>query len=48
MSVSLPDVAPAFVEIAPRIVGATAATVDTQGRPWGPGSLHPMVREWRT
>ena len=44
MSASLPETAPAFVEIAHRIVWATAATVDPQGRPWT-RVLHP-IWEW--
>ncbi|GAA0941747.1 hypothetical protein GCM10009559_37440 [Pseudonocardia zijingensis] len=44
MSASLSDTAPAFVEIAHRIVWATVATVDAQGRPWT-RVLHP-VWEW--
>jgi hypothetical protein len=38
------DIAPAFIEIAHRIVWATAATVDPQGRPWT-RVLHP-IWEW--
>ncbi len=44
MSASLPETAPAFVEIAHRVVWATAATVDPQGRPWT-RVLHP-IWEW--
>lgn len=40
----LTSAAPAFVEMAHRIVWATAATVDTRGRPWT-RVLHP-VWEW--
>lgn len=38
---ALADAAPAFVEIAHRIVWATAATVDGAGRPWT-RVLHPI------
>jgi pyridoxamine 5'-phosphate oxidase-like protein len=38
------DIAPAFIEIAHRIVWATAATVDPHGRPWT-RVLHP-IWEW--
>ena len=41
---SLADVAPAFVEIAHRIVWASVATVDERGRPWT-RVLHPLW-EW--
>ena len=41
---SLPTVAPAFVEMAHRIVWCTVATVDPDGRPWT-RVLHP-VWEW--
>lgn len=41
---SLETVAPAFVSMAHRIVWATVATVDAQGRPWT-RVLHP-VWEW--
>ena len=44
MPVTLPDTAPVFVELAHRIVWATAATVDAQGRPWT-RVLHP-IWEW--
>lgn len=44
MTASLTETAPAFVEIAHRIVWATAATVDAQGRPWT-RVLHP-IWEW--
>jgi general stress protein 26 len=44
MIVSLADTAPEFVEVAHRIVWATAATVDPQGRPWT-RVLHP-IWEW--
>jgi hypothetical protein len=44
VSSSLSDAAPAFVAIAHRIVWATAATVDAQGRPWT-RILHP-IWEW--
>jgi hypothetical protein len=44
VSTSLTDVAPAFIALAHRIVWATAATVDSQGRPWT-RILHP-VWEW--
>jgi hypothetical protein len=37
----LEDTAPAFVEIAHRIVWATVATVDPEGRPWT-RVLHPL------
>jgi Pyridoxamine 5'-phosphate oxidase len=39
--VDLASIAPAFVEIAHRIVWATVATVDEQGRPWT-RILHPI------
>jgi hypothetical protein len=38
---ALPEVAPAFVEMAHRIVWASAATVDPSGRPWS-RVLHPI------
>src|SRR5437667_9659972 len=38
---SLDTVAPAFVEMAHRIVWSTVATVDRQGRPWS-RILHPL------
>ena len=38
---SLPETAPAFIEMAHRIVWATVATVDTQGRPRS-RILHPI------
>jgi len=38
---SLAETAPVFVEMAHRIVWATAATVDDQGRPWS-RVLHPL------
>jgi hypothetical protein len=38
---SLSDAAPAFIEMAHRIVWASAATVDAQGRPWT-RVLHPI------
>jgi hypothetical protein len=38
---SLSDIAPAFVEMAHRIVWAPAATVDAEGRPWS-RVLHPL------
>jgi hypothetical protein len=38
---SIGDVAPAFLEMAHRIVWATAATVDTDNRPWT-RVLHPL------
>ena len=41
MTTPLSGTAPAFVEIAHRIVWATAATVDPQGRPWT-RVLHPI------
>lgn len=44
MSASVSETAPAFIEIAHRIVWATAATVDPQGRPWT-RILHP-IWEW--
>ena len=37
----LADTAPAFVEMAHRIVWASAATVDSKGRPWS-RVLHPI------
>jgi hypothetical protein len=44
MPSTLPDIAPAFVQMAHRIVWATVATVDEQGRPWT-RVLHP-IWEW--
>ena len=44
MSQSLVQVAPAFVEIAHRIVRCTVATVDAGGHPWT-RVLHPV---WTT
>jgi hypothetical protein len=41
MSAALDQVAPAFVEMAHRIVWAGAATVDADGRPWS-RILHPL------
>jgi Pyridoxamine 5'-phosphate oxidase len=41
MASTLPDIAPAFVQMAHRIVWATAATVDERGRPWT-RVLHPI------
>jgi hypothetical protein len=41
MPSTLPDIAPAFVQMAHRIVWATAATVDERGRPWT-RVLHPI------
>ncbi|WP_433282571.1 pyridoxamine 5'-phosphate oxidase family protein [Pseudonocardia xinjiangensis] len=41
MSSSLSEAAPAFIEMAHRIVWASAATVDAQGRPWT-RVLHPI------
>lgn len=41
MTATLTETAPAFVEIAHRVVWATAATVDPQGRPWT-RVLHPI------
>lgn len=41
MPSSLADAAPVFIEIAHRIVWATVATVDPQGRPWT-RVLHPF------
>jgi hypothetical protein len=41
---SLTETAPAFVEIAHRVVWATVATADPQGRPWT-RILHPLW-EW--
>jgi hypothetical protein len=38
---ALADVAPAFVEMAHRIVWASVASVDAQGRPWS-RILHPL------
>lgn len=38
---SLEEIAPAFVEMAHRIVWASAATVDRQNRPWS-RVLHPL------
>lgn len=38
---SLPEIAPAFVEMAHRIVWASGATVDAEGRPWS-RILHPL------
>jgi hypothetical protein len=44
MSLPLAETAPAFVELAHRVVWASAATVDPQGRPWT-RVLHP-IWEW--
>jgi hypothetical protein len=44
MTDSLAETAPAFVEIAHRVVWSTVATVDPQGRPWT-RVLHP-IWEW--
>ena len=41
MPSTLPDIAPAFVQMAHRIVWATVATVDGRGRPWT-RVLHPI------
>jgi hypothetical protein len=41
MPSTLPDIAPAFVQMAHRIVWATVATVDERGRPWT-RVLHPI------
>lgn len=44
MTASLADTAPAFVDIAHRVVWATVATVDADGRPWT-RVMHP-IWEW--